>query len=126
MDLKGIIKRDIELSGDITESVHNFIKDLKEFINAFALREDNVLKELRIALNFFKMPNVGRALGPEGISAYFMARIMDMVKFYIVHDVGDVIRKAKRVGYSLEAVLNYPNVDVDKVFLIVKEELKKS
>jgi len=117
-------RRKIVIKGDLSESIHNFIKELKLFIKTYALSEEKVLEELRIALNFFKMPHIRKALGSEGIASYFVARIMDMVKFYIIPDTGDMIRRAKRVGYSLEAVLNYPNVDIDKFFLIVKEELK--
>ena len=70
------------------------------------------------------MPFIRRTLGPEGIADFFISRLMGLVNLHIVHDKGDMIRKAKRVGLALESVLNYKNVNVDKVFLIVKEELK--
>ena len=120
-----IWNRHITIEGDLSESIHNFINELKSFIGSYNLETERVLKELRIVLNFFKMPHIKRALGTEGISDFFIARIMDLVNLRIAYDKGDIIRKAKRVGYALECVLNYKNVNVDKVFIIVEAELKK-
>jgi len=119
-----IWNRHITIEGDLSESIRNFIRELKEFISSYSLAPEKTLKELKIALKFYKMPHIRKALGSEGIASFFIARIMDMVNIHILHDVGDMIRKAKRVGYALECVLNYKNVNVDKVFLIVEEELK--
>jgi len=116
--------RHITIEGDLTETIHYFINELRSFIGAFALKEDRVLEELRISLNFYKSPVLRKHLSAHEIAEFFKCRIIELIKTPIAYDRANMLSKAEVIKNLLESILSYPEIDVDKLYTIVSAELR--
>jgi len=119
------IRRDIVIEGDLTDIIHNFINELKTFINAYAIDERLALKELRLVLSLYKRKVMRRLLGAKGLADYFACRLVDLIRTPLAYDKSNPIAKTRIISSLLEAILNYPNLDTWKFYSIVSHELRK-